>query len=248
MPKTLTAPVKQHYHDFYECFVVLQGEFAEHCGGEIKTLSVGSVHFLMPKTRHGIAPSGKFEQNALRNIAIARDALPSFVFNENIDFRFNLDSIELDNFKQKSDYCYTYLQTDKMRDYILANIIGDLLIVHKMKKHSQQIPKWLTDTYNSMLLPENFMQGMKRFVELSCVSHSHLCRSFASAYGCSPMQFLHTQRLLMACELLRSTDEKISTVALMCGFENLSFFNRLFSRTYGITPKEYRRLNSAVFG
>ncbi len=239
---------KQHSHDFFECFVVLQGEFNEHCGDEIIKLSAGSVHFLMPKTKHAIVPSNEFSQNILRNIAFKVSALPSYVLSDNNDFRFNLNSVELAEFKQKTDYCYTFLQTDKMRDYILSNIIGDLLIAHKMKNKSQKIPTWLSDTYNAMLLPENFMQGMKRFVDLSCVSHSHLCRSFANAYGCSPMQFIHTQRLLMACELLRSTDDKISIIALSCGFENLSFFNRLFSRTYGITPREYRRLNSAVFG
>ncbi len=180
---------------------------------------------------------------------MAQNSLPNnFTDDLSTDFRFSLDGVELASFKQKTDYCYTFLQASDMSEYILQNAVGDLLLNYKMKKHSSHIPKWLKNAHDAMLLRENYMLGMKRFVELSCVSHSHLCRSFANAYGCSPMQFIHTQRLLSACEMLRITDDKISTIAQNCGFENLSFFNRLFARTYGITPKEYRRLNGAVFG
>ncbi len=244
-----TTPLKEHTHDFYECFVVLKGEFLEYCNKEMFTLPAGSVHFLTPKTMHGIVGSGAHEHNILRNIAMPESAVNKIIEDKlSNDFRFKLDGVELADFKQKTDYCYTFLQAEAMSEFILKNVVDNLILSYEMKTQAKNIPMWLKNAHDAMMLKENYIIGMKRFVELSCVSHSHLCRSFASAYGCSPTKFIQTQRLHAACEMLRNSDDKISTLAQNCGFENLSFFNRLFVRTYEITPKEYRRLNRAVFG
>ena len=32
------------------------------------------------------------------------------------------------------------------------------------------------------------------------------------------------------------TEENVTQIALKCGFENLSYFNRLFRRKFGVTP------------
>ena len=37
-----------------------------------------------------------------------------------------------------------------------------------------------------------------------------------------------------------STGDTVTEIAVRCGFDNLSYFNRLFRRKYGMTPKEYR--------
>ena len=47
-------------------------------------------------------------------------------------------------------------------------------------------------------------------------------------------------RLNLAAELLRITDATVLDIAGRVGFDNLSYFNRLFKRRYGMTPREYR--------
>ncbi|MCH2077260.1 MAG: helix-turn-helix domain-containing protein [Rhodobacteraceae bacterium] len=43
-----------------------------------------------------------------------------------------------------------------------------------------------------------------------------------------------------AARLLRTEDTNIEKVASICGFENTSYFYRLFARQFGATAKRYR--------
>jgi transcriptional regulator GlxA family with amidase domain len=61
--------------------------------------------------------------------------------------------------------------------------------------------------------------------------------------GTTFTEYLLAQRLARAHELLgdpRCRAEKISTVALDCGFGDVSYFNRAFRRHYGASPSDVR--------
>ena len=48
-------------------------------------------------------------------------------------------------------------------------------------------------------------------------------------------------RLLKAQQLLSSTEEKISQVARDSGYKNITLFNALFKRRFGMTPSSWRQ-------
>ena len=58
--------------------------------------------------------------------------------------------------------------------------------------------------------------------------------------GVSFVSYLNDFRLNVAARLLSSNDESILSVAEHCGFFNLSYFNRMFKKKYGVTPGKYR--------
>ena len=51
---------------------------------------------------------------------------------------------------------------------------------------------------------------------------------------------LETKRLSPPCFLLTNTPLTIEEIAMNVGYENLSFFYRLFKKNYGIRPRDYR--------
>ena len=69
---------------------------------------------------------------------------------------------------------------------------------------------------------------------------NYFCRFFKDNLGKTPMSCLNGLRLEKACRLLADTDMQILEICLCCGFNNLSYFVRLFHRQMGMSPSRYR--------
>jgi AraC family transcriptional regulator of adaptative response / DNA-3-methyladenine glycosylase II len=80
------------------------------------------------------------------------------------------------------------------------------------------------------------------------VTERHLRRVFLQAHGVSPIDYLTTQRLLQAKQLLTDTDLPVTEVALACGFESLRRFNAVFAEQVRLKPTELRRAAGAARG
>lgn len=71
-------------------------------------------------------------------------------------------------------------------------------------------------------------------------SESHFMKFFKSSMSVSFTDYLNHYRLTMAARLLLSSSDSIANIAAETGFENLSYFNRVFKRKYGCTPSVFR--------
>lgn len=75
------------------------------------------------------------------------------------------------------------------------------------------------------------------------LSRTSLCRSFKKHIGQTLFEYLLHRRIERSMALLRSENDKILSIALQCGFNDLSYFNRKFKKLVGVTPREYRQSN-----
>ena len=66
------------------------------------------------------------------------------------------------------------------------------------------------------------------------------CRFFKERTRKTFTEFLNEVRITHACKLLANKDLTIMQVAAESGIPNLSYFNRVFRKTKGMTPKEFR--------
>jgi len=78
-------------------------------------------------------------------------------------------------------------------------------------------------------------------VRRSGLSERSFKRRFSRTTGMSPLEYVHTLRLEESKQLLEATDMAVEAVANEVGYEDASFFGRLFRRKVGITPAQYRR-------
>lgn len=81
---------------------------------------------------------------------------------------------------------------------------------------------------------------LAELAKLIPMSEGQFCRVFKQNMKMSPMQYLLRYRILQSCHLLQETDKKIGEIANLTGFNNISYFNKVFLKVIGCTPKEYR--------
>lgn len=82
---------------------------------------------------------------------------------------------------------------------------------------------------------------VSQLVALSGLAERTFKRRFTDATGMSPLEYIHTLRLEEAKQLLESTDLPVEAIAVEVGYQDASFFNRLFQRKVALTPARYRR-------
>jgi len=83
--------------------------------------------------------------------------------------------------------------------------------------------------------------GLDRLAASCGVSRAHLARSFKASTGRSPMAWLQQQRLERASNLLLTSTLSVSEIAHRCGFADHSHFSKVFTRSYSVSPGEWRR-------
>lgn len=81
---------------------------------------------------------------------------------------------------------------------------------------------------------------LARIAQSAAVSETECLRCFRHMIGSTPIQYVRQVRVQRAAELLVATDRKISDIGAACGFQEMSYFARVFRAAKGFTPKEYR--------
>lgn len=93
---------------------------------------------------------------------------------------------------------------------------------------------WVTERLDHPLTVEDLARRAN-------MSSRNLGRHFRSTTGTTPLQWLQTQRIRYAQELLESTDDGIDAVAAATGMGTATTLRRHFTRTVGVPPATYRR-------
>jgi AraC-like DNA-binding protein len=109
--------------------------------------------------------------------------------------------------------------------------------VHRFKQLIAQLPDM-----------ELIHHSPEHLARLCGCSLRHFNRLFRKFFKTSTRARQTELRLLKARQLLCETEQKIMQVALDCGYCNLSLFNALFKRRFGMTPSECRRQASKSKG
>ena len=81
------------------------------------------------------------------------------------------------------------------------------------------------------------IDGLARDV---CMTADHFIRLFKKEMGCTPARFIIDRKMTQAMLMLSAEPLMTKEVAYALGYDNLSYFSRLFKRYTGLTPRQYR--------
>jgi len=105
--------------------------------------------------------------------------------------------------------------------------------------HLNAVVDYILQNYSSPIST----QTLAKLVGLSV---SQLNRRFKTLYQMTPQEFLLRARLKVASQLLATTDESITNIAIDTGFFDQSHFSKFFRRDFAMSPKEFRSTHFAL--
>ncbi len=73
------------------------------------------------------------------------------------------------------------------------------------------------------------------------MNRNYFCRAFKEYTHKTPVEYLNYYRIESACEKIVSTDENLIDIAMSCGFNDYSYFIKVFKSQKGVTPGSYSR-------
>ena len=140
-------------------------------------------------------------------------------------------------------------ETEKNREMAILLCIQQfwLLLLENMKFDQPENAVSLTSKIRVQLMmqyvhdhyPENIT--LEDIANEAHVSKSTARQLFQENLQTSPVNYLISYRLRRASLLLANTEEKITSISMETGFNNVDHFCRSFKKTYDMTPTEYRK-------
>lgn len=143
-----------------------------------------------------------------------------------------------------------YIRYPQLADEALMMLkMKELLIL--LSRSSQHQSLTILMQYLFSEEQRSFREVVERHVysNLSTRQLAYLChmsmsvfqREFKRIYGAAPAGYLRERKLERAKGLLATTDMRVSEIAMMCGFRELSQLSRSFRKSFGVSPMAYRK-------
>jgi AraC family transcriptional activator of pobA len=82
--------------------------------------------------------------------------------------------------------------------------------------------------------------GISDYASKLCISSERLRVACVQTTGSSPLELLNARRLLEAKRSLLYTNMSVGLIGESCGFRDPAYFSRFFTRSTGLSPREYR--------
>lgn len=259
-PHTRFIHFPEHTHDYVEVIYSCAGQTTHIVNGKRIQLKEGELLFLGQSARHEVCKAGA------EDISVNFIVLPEF-FNIPLS-AIRQDTSPLQRFitecllGQNQNSGYLYFQTAD--NIAVQNLIENLLIILLNKKQNRHnisqmtmsllFLELLNDTDKLNQPPrDDFILTILRYIETHYADGSlteiaksmhldiaALSREIYRQTGKHYTTLVQEKRLTQAAYLLRTTDWNVDDIATAVGYENTSYFHRLFRSTYGVSPRNYR--------
>ncbi len=162
----------------------------------------------------------------------------------------HLSPSELQDYEQGLAQLETPPNTEGRRAVFSAFFIHTLLThfadPNLFGYEKEQMPDWLENTVSWIHQQREQPIRVADIVEHANKCPEHVSRCFMKYLKMTPSQYIYRQRLDYAAELLTGTNYPLLEVCYRAGFDNPSYFHRLFKRIFGQPPNAYRKANTRL--
>jgi len=256
-----------HWHPEFEILYVDMGGFTVNVEGTEFRAEDGDIFFISPDALHSI--SGDMISRRVYNALVFSPSLFSFSDKNDIQARI-IDPL----INHKIKFVTRVQKQDKVWQEI-SPILDRLVHLnsetpHRFERMSSTvvllelfIKMYQLDMYE-VLARENYESDRIRAVisyieknythpislkDLAAVCHlseKYFCSFFKQHTEKTPIEYINYVRIKAARSKLALTRATITSIALECGFENIGYFIRQFTRHTGMSPTKWRKENAVI--
>jgi len=250
---------KWHYHPEFELTYIVKGNGYRIVGNSYEPFADGDLVLLgsnLPHTWSGKA-DGDINSDAVV-IQFSSEFISSFLeFNESILIKKMLENslrgINFDPDEQLVSKIIELTETNGVNRILKLISILDIL-------SKEQIKLIAPNTFHNVVSKKSevrinkvclFIQNnfhnkiyLKEVADLIYLTESNFCKFFKKATGKTFSDYLNEIRINDACRLLVQSEKTVSQISYECGFETLSYFNRVFLKKKSVTPSKYKINNT----
>ena len=245
-----------HVHAFNELFYIESGEVEYLINDKKFLVEEGTFVFIPTGVPHGTNFSGGNEKRYVLNFNDDLFGIDKSMMNERFgNFVIHIPTkkkaifeIILEKIKIEID---SGLYAEKLMQY---NLISELLIrlmrlekteykeaVNKTPEYISKIKQYISDNYDKPI-SLNYL-SVSAFMNKTLLS-----RNFKKYVGITITEFINNVRIEKAEVMLIKTNESIHNIAFDCGFNNSSYFIKIFKKIKGTTPMNFRSIHKKEIG
>lgn len=259
-PHTRFVTFPEHTHDYVEMVYMCQGQTTHTINGQEIALHTGELLMLGQNARQSIEAARE------RDIAVNFIVRPAF-FSGVLSYlgeeetplrRFIISCLTGDNeagyllFRVADvlpvqnlieNLLYTLLENAPNKRGILQMTMG--LLFAQLLNHTEKL-RFETPEQNAVVSVLRYVEERYRDGTLTAISEqlhyelTSLSRLIRQKTGRNYTELVQEKRLSQAAWLLRNTEKNVDEISRLVGYENISYFHRLFAARFQQSPKKYR--------
>ncbi|WP_298117577.1 AraC family transcriptional regulator [Flavobacterium sp.] len=247
---------KWHYHPEFELTYIVKGSGYRIVGDSYEYFSAGDLVLLgsnLPHTWSGILEDDVYSEAVV--IQFSKEFISSF-----LELK---ESVLIKNMLETSVRGISF----ETNEVIVSKIIGltessgvdrILKLITILDDLSKQQATFIaSNTFHNVVSKKNEMRinkvcqfiqsnfnnkiSLSEVANLIYLTESNFCKFFKKATGKTYSDYLNEIRINEACRLLAQSEKTISQISFECGFETLSYFNRVFLNKKGMTPSVFKK-------
>lgn len=258
--------VNWHWHEEFEIGFVTEGSVILGCGNREYQMNRGDIFFISSNVLHSMHNSNSAEGAVFKSIAfhssIISENTTSVFYSKYLlpilsdsNFRECIITNDhgsyqalLDVLSKAWDLVYSEPSDYEIK---VRNELSTLFcILNRFRENINSADRPGTQNY----LPEKRVQILLDFIHshyqdkitledlanAASISKTEVFRCFKSIMGLTPVSYINSYRLQSAAHILIETEKSIQEIAENCGFDDNSYFSKMFKRKYHVTPRNYR--------